>query len=118
MLKTSCFALCRRVWHLHPTTLNEAADVSGKPDLISFVYLHREEMGMRDWRRSLPSHFLAVGFTCQAGTVMSNMSVQCTAMCAAVHVSASTPAYLNNIFNLAEKLYKLAGRRLTQKGSM
>ena len=31
---------CRGVWHLHPTTLNEAVDVSGKQDLVSLVYLH------------------------------------------------------------------------------
>ena len=30
---------CRGVWHLHPTTLNEAVDASGKQDLISLVYL-------------------------------------------------------------------------------
>ena len=30
---------CRGVWHLHPTTLNEAVDASGKRDLISLVYL-------------------------------------------------------------------------------
>ena len=29
----------RGVWHLHPTTLNEAVDASGKRDLISPVYL-------------------------------------------------------------------------------
>ena len=29
----------RGVWHLHPTTLNEAVDASGKQDLISLVYL-------------------------------------------------------------------------------
>ena len=30
---------CRGVWHLHPTTLNEAVDASGKRDLISLVHL-------------------------------------------------------------------------------
>ena len=33
--------MCRGVWHLHPTTLNEAVDASGKRDLISLVYLQK-----------------------------------------------------------------------------
>ena len=37
---------CRGVWHLHPTTLNEAVDASGKRDLISLVYLQNKMVGM------------------------------------------------------------------------
>ena len=33
----------RGVWHLHPTTLNEAVDASGKQDLISLVYLPSDQ---------------------------------------------------------------------------
>ena len=29
--------ISRGVWHLHPTTLNEAVDASGKQDLISRI---------------------------------------------------------------------------------
>ena len=36
----------RGVWHLHPTTLNEAVDASGKRDLISLVYLQSNMVGM------------------------------------------------------------------------
>ena len=37
---------CRGVWHLHPTTLNEAVDASGKQDLISLVYLQNKMVGV------------------------------------------------------------------------
>ena len=36
---SACFEKSRGVWHLHPTTLNEAVDAGGKRDLISPVYL-------------------------------------------------------------------------------
>ena len=34
----SCLNLRRAVWHLRPTTLNEAVDASGKRDLINPAY--------------------------------------------------------------------------------
>ena len=52
----------RGVWHLHPTTLNEAVDASGKRDLISPVYLQTSSWVaiMRSWiglsRQSKAAH--------------------------------------------------------------
>ena len=42
------FGYSRGVWHLHPTTLNEAVDASGRQDLIRPVYLHGSPLWCQD----------------------------------------------------------------------
>ena len=52
---------CKGVWHLRPTTFNEAVDASGKQDLISLVYLQIKSVGRGALMHSLWPVF-AVGF--------------------------------------------------------
>ena len=42
------FFRARGVWHLHPTTLNEAVDPSGRQDLIRLVYLQGSPLWCQD----------------------------------------------------------------------
>ena len=66
--KVTC--TCAGECHLHPTTLNEAVDASGKQDLISLVYLQTKWSAWVLESTACCQSF-AVGFTCQTSTVMS-----------------------------------------------